>query len=104
MKIKLNIPERYILINMLPEKGNFATLTTIEGINALLYPTEDEVKKYEIKIDDRNINWSESAIEPVELEFTDSQVEFVNNLFEEMSKKEELTYRHFIISKKFKNN
>lgn len=102
--MKLNIPERLTLVNMLPEKGNFETMTTIDALQVLLYPSEKEVKEFEIKSTDKSIMWNAKGTEPVEIEFTESQTEYFKDLFKKKSEEKELTLAQYHLHKKFKEN
>lgn len=37
--MKLNIQERFAFVNLLPEKGNFITMSVIEALTKSLYPS-----------------------------------------------------------------
>ena len=104
MKIKLNIPERYLLIQIIPQTGNFETMSTIEALTKVLYPSEVEVKKYEIEVKDDKIVWAKGAIDFVEIEFTEKQVELIVNQFDDKSEKDQLDFNQYLIYKKFKDN
>ena len=99
--IQLNIPERFMLIELLPEMGNFVTLKTVELLKENIYPSEEEVNTYEIKQDDKIISWNKEAINMIDLEFTDVQIKFLISKFTDLSDKDELKYTQFILYKKF---
>lgn len=94
-KMKLNIPERLTMVNVLPEKGSFATLKTIEELKSRLYPSEKEVKKFEIKQNGNNISWNPKGIEQIEIEVSEVQKNIVVEALEELDKKELATSQHF---------
>ena len=104
MKVKLNIPERYLLIQIIPQTGNFETMSTIEALTKVLYPSEVEVKKYEIEVKENKIIWGKGAIDFVEIEFTEKQVELIVNQLEDKSEKDQLDFNQYLICKKFKDN
>ena len=94
--MKLNIPERLTMVNLLPEKGSFATLKTIETLKNALYPSEKEVKKYEIKQSGNNLSWNKKGIEEqVDIEITEGMRDIIINALEELDKKEQATSAHF---------
>ena len=101
MKVQLNIPERLILIGLLPEKGSFDTMKMIDSLRDSLYPSEEEVKEFEIVQTEETIKWNLKAVQPKEIEFTEKQVEFFKESFNEVSEKKELTLQQFAVSKKF---
>ena len=104
MKIKISVPERYILIQVLPPKGNFETMLTLESLSKILYPSEEEVKKFEIEVKDDRIAWGKKALEPIELEFTDAQVELIIAELDKKSEADDLDFNQFLLYKKFKDN
>ena len=104
MKIKLNIPERYLLIQVIPQKGTFETMSAIEALTKILYPSEVEVKKYGIEVKEDKIVWNNSAANFVEIEFTEKQIELIRKQLDEMSKDEKLDFNLYLIYKKFREN
>ena len=100
-KIVLNIPERFILIGLLPEKGNFETLKTVDALRELIYPSEEEVGKFEIKQNKETISWNQEALKFIEYEFTLIQLKMIQDNLSELSDKEELAYTQFLLYKKF---
>ena len=49
--MKLNIAERFSLMNILPTKGNFILLQKVKIAQEKLIPTDEEIKKYAIITD-----------------------------------------------------
>jgi len=102
MKVKLNIPERYLLIQIIPQQGNFETMSTIEALTKVLYPSEVEVKKYGVKVEGERIVWNEEAADLIELEFTDKQKELIIKELDNKSENEKLDFNQYLLYKKFK--
>ena len=100
-KIALNIPERFVVISLLPEKGNFETLKTVDALRELIYPSEEEVKKFEIKQNAETISWNQEALKSIEYEFSDIQLKMIQGNLSGLSDKEELAYNQFLLYKKF---
>lgn len=100
MVIKLNIQERFILTGILPEKGNFETMSLLEGLSKKLYPTEKELDKYEIKYESDKITWNSKAKEEKDIDFTDKEIELLNKRFSVLSEKEEVTLNQYLVYKK----
>ena len=97
--MKLNIPERFTLVNLLPEKGSFATMAIIESLTKALYPSETEIKKYEVKQDTNLISWNAKGAEKVEIKLTEQQIEFLIAQLEILNQKEEVTVNHYNLYK-----
>jgi len=101
MKIKLNIPERLILVNLLPDKGSFDNLSIVDALREKLYPTQEEVKEYEIKQEEERIFWNTDGLKQKDFEFTDQEAGFIKKRLTELSDKEELDYNQYLIYKRF---
>jgi len=104
MKIKISVPERYLLIQVIPEKGNFKTMTTIESLTKVLYPSEEELKEFEIEVKEDRIVWGKKALDQIELEFTDAQIELIVAELDKRSEANELNFNQFLLYKRFKDN
>lgn len=104
MKVKLNVGDRFILSGILPEKGNFETLSIIEKLKSIVYPSEEELKELDIRQEEDKITWNKKGIADKEFEITDSQHSFLLNLFSKLSEKEELVYNQYLVYKKLKTN
>lgn len=102
--MKLNIPERLILVNSIVDKGSFATLKMIEEVKGKLYLSEEETEKYEVKQIGDDITWNSKAIEPLEFKFSKGQKEFIIKSLKSLDEKEIATSAHFALYKKFTEN
>ena len=100
--MELNISERLTLVNLLPEKGNFETMKTIEALRDILYPTEEEVKKFGVKQTSNNISWNEEGAKEIPLKFTKIQKDLLKESLDKLDEKEELTFAQYSVYKKFK--
>lgn len=100
--MELNVQERLTTVNVLPEKGNFETMKIIEALRKILYPSEEEVKTFEIKQSGNNISWNLEGAKGVVLKFTKAQKEFILKTLNELSDKKEVTLAQYEIYKKFK--
>jgi len=97
----MNIQERLVLVGLLPEKGNFDTMSAVESLRVKLYPTEKEVKEFEIVQDEKAIRWNQKAVVPVTIDFSDAQTEILKSKFKDLSDKDELSLDQFSLYKKF---
>ena len=104
MRIKLSVPERYIIIQTIPQIGDFETMNIIESLIKILHPSEVEIKKYEIEVKDNKITWGKQAIDLVEIEFTEKQVELIVSQLDGKSKNKQLDFNQYLIYKKFMSN
>jgi hypothetical protein len=95
--MKLNIPERLTLVNVLPEKGSFATLRMIEDLKTKLYPSEKETKEFGIKQEGNNISWSKKGVDQIEIDISDEQKKVLVDGLEALDKSEQATSAHFFM-------
>lgn len=100
--MELNIRERYVLIGVIPERGNFETMSTIESIQKLLYPSEKEVKEFGIKQEAEAIRWNQKGELSVEIEFSETQLTLIKKTLETLSEKDNLSMSQYQIFKKLK--
>ena len=100
--MKLNVGERLILASILPEKGNFETMDTIEKLKTTLFLSEEEVEKYEFKQAGERITWNKEGSEPIEIEFSTKGKALLLKTLETLDEKEDLNAQSFLVYKKFK--
>ena len=100
--MEFNVQERLVMVNSLPEKGNFETMKTIEALRDIFYPSEEEVEKFSIKQDGNNLSWNAEGGKGIPIKLTKAQKEFMVSTFEKLSEKEELTFQHYGVFKKLK--
>ena len=101
--MKLNIQERLTLVNLVPEKGNFITMSIVDGLRLILYPSEAEVKKFDLKQDDRLLTWNEEGSKKTEVKVSDSQIDFLMDQLEKKSIANELDFLQYSVYKRLKD-
>lgn len=101
--MKLNVQDRLILVNVVPEKGTFTTMTIVEELKAKFYPSEKEIKEFDIKHEGNSIMWNKKGAEDKEIPLTESQLNLILDQFEKLSKTESLDYNTYLVYKKLKN-
>lgn len=99
MKVALDVPERIVVQELLPEKGTFLNLKRVRMLREALSFTEEENEKFKLRVDGGRILWESS--ESVELEFSPEMFVLVKNKLLELEKKEELQDRHLGLYEKF---
>lgn len=100
--MKLNVPERLILSNLLPEKGNFETMAIVESLREKLFLGEEEIEEFEVTRKGEGYSWGEKGIEEIDIDLGIKGTAFLLELLEKLDKKEELTLHQYNIYKKFK--
>ena len=101
--MKLNIQHRLTLVNVLPQKGNFETMSILENLKTLLYPSEAEVKKFAIKQSENRIEWNAKGTEEIEIPITSTQKEIIMKELQKLSEANELESNQYLVYKKFKS-
>jgi hypothetical protein len=61
--VKLSVHERFMALQVLPDKGNFITLKIIRKMRENLSFNEDEIKEYEFVESEGMTSWSPDAPE-----------------------------------------
>lgn len=89
-------------MNILPERGNFETMSTIERIRNKLFPQEEEVSEFELVQNGKTVTWNAKGDEKRDIELSDVQNGFLIGLLEGVSSKSELDYDQYLILKEFK--
>ncbi|MHA1815367.1 MAG: hypothetical protein ACTSX1_05125 [Candidatus Heimdallarchaeaceae archaeon] len=104
--MKLNVNERLVIVQILPEKGNFKTMTTIDKLKKFIYLSEEEVKEFEFGQkfvgDKETLVWNKKGIEKTEVEISELGIELIMESFEKLDKAETLTYQQFGVYKYLK--
>jgi len=106
--MKLNILERLLATGAVAQyetehpKNNFITLKTINKIKDKLLTTEEENKKYNLRVENDNFLWDESGtLEYVDFEFTEGEIKIVSEGLISLDKLEQLTTNHISLYEKF---
>lgn len=101
MKFKLNIPERIVLMQILPRENNFVTLKIIRDLNGILGIQENEFKKYGIVQKGDSVNWNEKAIEEIEIEIGERAEDIIIESLKGLNDQKRLEQKHFSLYEKF---
>ncbi len=63
----LNVKQRLLLLNILPDEGTYDTLKIVRDQQNLLSFTEEELKRLKIRREGDMYQWDEAADEPVDI-------------------------------------
>ncbi len=109
--MKLNIPERVAILQILPDTGDFITLKILRELQKNVGFSEEDHKTFKIKrLNEKGeedpqgntLRWDpEEAIKEVEIEFGDKAKEIVKEALLKMDKEKKLTPGLFSIYEKF---
>lgn len=101
MKVKLNILERVLLLNMLPQKGNLVTCRASQNTGKIITITPEEEKEFEITKNGGMTTWNEKGREEKEIDLPPSSVKMIRDRLNEMDAKEELPANAVSLCEKF---
>jgi len=99
--MKLNLLERFKILQMLPQEGNFVTLNIVKTLQENLAPTEEEFKKYEIIQEGEQTKWNEKGLEEKEIVIGEKATDIIVEALEKLDKEKKITPQHITIYKKF---
>jgi len=99
--MKLNILERLKLLQLLPQEGNFITLTIVNKLKETLSLTEAEFKEFEVKEDGVNTTWNAKGQEERELEIGEKASDIIAEALNKLNDENKLTAQHMSVYEKF---
>jgi hypothetical protein len=100
--VKLTVAERFAVLGVLPEQGDFLTLKVLRQLREALSFDEDEMKFYSFEEEGDRLYWDESKSEDTkDFEFGDKQTELIVNALKKLDTQKQLTEEHFSIYTKF---
>jgi len=99
--MKLNILERLLGIGLIiayeseHPKGNFITLKTVNLLQNKLLVNEEEVKKYNLRIEDNQYKWDDAgSLEYTDFDLTEGEKKILVEGLVILNKTEQLTKEH----------
>jgi hypothetical protein len=103
--MKLLVPERYALLDMLPREGSFTTIKLVRKLREKLSFTEAEIATYELK----EVTSTEKGIQvqwkadhaPADIDFTSLEYEMIVKSLKEKDNNQKLTELEFPLYEKF---
>jgi len=100
--MKLGVYERLILLNILPQTGDFLSIKIIHELKQNLSFTEAEHKELNFEHGNGNeLRWAEEADKPKEIEIGDVAMSIIRETLEKLSKEKKLTEQHLAIYERF---
>jgi len=101
MKVKLNVLERVLLMNMLPQKGNLEMCRAINNTAKIIMITPEEEKEFELKKEGGLTSWNELGKEEREFPIPPSSVKAIRDILYKLDEKEELSANAVSLCEKF---
>jgi hypothetical protein len=101
MKVKLNVLERVLLLNMLPQRGNLASIKAISNTAKIIMITPEEEIAFEIQKGPQMTTWNDSGKEEKEFEIPASSVRVIRDLIHKLDAEEALPVNSGSLVEKF---
>ena len=90
MKVKLDVLERIVIMNVLPKTGSFASIRAIRNTGKLLAISKEEQSEIEMHVSPQGSTWNDKGKDEKEFELPASSVKIIRDRLEELDKKNEL--------------
>lgn len=97
--MKLTIGERFVLLSLIPQQGNFATLKIVRELQDNLSFSEEEHKKHQFVFEGENVSWKGSSEK--EINFGEKATDIIVKAFKELNAQEKLKLEHMPLYEKF---
>jgi hypothetical protein len=99
--MELTIMERLALLQILPQQGNVATLRIVRKLREDLSFTEDEIKAFDIIIEEGRITWDEVKAKPRGYEFGATAHKTIIDTLEKLDNEGKVEIQHLSLMDKF---
>jgi hypothetical protein len=66
--MKLSLPERFALLDVLPQRVDRITLFALEEVSKKLLPSKTEIADWDIKYDGAQISWDDTKIKEADID------------------------------------
>ena len=100
--MKLNLVERFTLLQLLPVQGDFSTLKIMRKLREDLSTTEGEIKEFGIQQVEDRVTWNpEQGSGEVEIPIGEIATMIVEKLLKDLDDTKKLADQHFTLYEKF---
>ena len=100
--MELSVFERLILLNIMPQEGDFLTIKIIHELKQALAFSEDEHKALQFQPGENGeVRWVSEADKPKEIEIGDVAKNIIKQRLIELDKEKKLTEQHISIYERF---
>jgi hypothetical protein len=104
MKLKLNLSDRLLLGNFLPEKTGLKDLIIKNDILDKTKITQEDILKYQINETEKATTWNKDGVLAVfEIEFTELEILLLKSSIKDLAEKKELMMHHLNLAKQLIN-
>lgn len=88
--MKLNIKERLMMLELLPEKGALLTMTNKRNIIKKVDFSSEEIETFEIKQTEKSITWKNEE-KPKDVDFNSEELKLLKDSVDELDKNNAIT-------------
>ena len=99
--MKLNIKDRLMMLELLPEKGALLTMTNKRNILKKIDFSSEEIENYEIKQTENGINWKNEK-ESKDVDFNSEELKVLKDSVDELDRNNAITDHIFDLCIKIK--
>ena len=99
--MKLNVPERLTLLQVLPKEGNFLTLKVIRDLTSNVGLNEEAFKEFDIKEAQGQVSWNNKGVEETEIEIGEKATDLIVESLKKLNDASKLEQRHLSLYEKF---
>jgi len=93
MKVSLNVSDRIMMPQLFPEKSSIINLRLTRDIGEKIKLTDGEKEKFNVRFTSSQVAWDVPNLKDseIEIEFSNSEIEFLQDRIRDLNKKESLT-------------
>lgn len=99
--MKLNLNERFAVLQIIPQEGSFATLKITNDLKMALAPSEAEHKEFEITTEGEMLKWNVKGTEDREIKIGEMATDMIVTALKKLDGEKKLTQSQFSIYEKF---
>jgi hypothetical protein len=99
--MKLNIKERLMMLELLPEKGALLTMTNKRNIIKKVDFSSEEIETFEIKQNEKGITWKNEE-KSKDVDFNSEELKLLKDSVDELDKNNSITDAIFDLCVKIK--
>ncbi len=99
--MKLNVPERLTLLQVVPKEGSFLTLKIVRDLTSTLAMNDEEFKEFGITQDGDQIKWNLKGLQEKEVEIGEKATDIIVEALKKLDQDKKLEQRHLSLYEKF---
>ena len=99
--MKLNILQRILIFTVLPKEGTLLTMKSLKALKDKTVFSEEEIKEFELRIEDSQYFWNPSKDIPKEFEITEGETELIVEGLKDLDKQGKITEQYLTLCELF---